>query len=743
MTTKFYIFFSLILFLTPQLKSQNQTIHGFVLELNAEGKEVSLPGVNVYWAGTTQGTSTNLEGHFKLDLPTNIKSPQLVVSFIGYKKDTINVDPTLSDPLEILLTMNNELKEVVIANKAIGTHISRMAPLYTQNVTGAELQKAACCNLSESFETNASVDVSFSDAISGAKQIQLLGLSGNYSQLMTENIPNIRGLGTAFGLNYIPGSWMESIQISKGSASVKNGYESITGQINTEYKKPDNSEPLFVNLYTNNYGKLEGNIYSAFKLNDKLSGMLLLHAEDFSNEVDKNDDSFLDQPKMNQINLFNRWKYDDNHIHAQLGIKILNEERIGGQLSYDPSIPNNLSNGYGININTNRYEVFTKTAYLFKRPGTNFGLINSFIHHRQNSIFGLQNYNAIENNYYGNLMFQSNIGNTNHTYTTGLNYVLDKYEEVLVDSAFNRTESIPGAFFEYTYHNVDKLSLILGLRSDFHNLHGTLITPRAHLRIMMDENTTFRASIGKGYRTANIFAENTFLLASSRSLIINEQPEIEKAWNYGINLTKYIDISGKQMSINAEAYYTSFINQIVIDRDQDLSKIFVYNLNGKSYSSSFQVEVNYELFNRMDVTAAFRFNDVKTTINDELVRKPLVNKYKGLMNLSYATNLNKWQFDFTAQFNGDSQIPGTSENPREYQLAEYSPTYTILNFQVTKYFRKWELYAGSENLTNFRQENPIIAANNPFGEYFDSSLIWGPLTGIKLYAGLRYRIKNI
>ncbi len=738
-----YLLLAFTLLLSVNAFTKNKFIHGMVLELNASGIEISIPGVNVYWAGTQQGVSTDNQGHFKLAFPDGIIQPQLVVSFIGYKKDTIIVDPTKDEHVKILLSINNELDEVVIATKAIGSFVSRMEPLYTQNVTGAELQKAACCNLSESFETNASVDVSFSDAVSGAKQIQLLGLSGNYSQLMTENIPNIRGLGTAFGLNYIPGSWMQSIQISKGAASVKNGYESITGQINTEYKKPDDSELLFLNLYANNYGKTEGNIYSATKLNPKLSTMLFIHTEDFSNEVDKNDDSFLDQPMMKQLNIFNRWKYDNaKNIHAQLGIKILNEERVGGQLSYDPSKNNYTSNGYGINIKTNRYEVFTKTAYLFKKPGTNFGFINSFIHHRQNSIFGLKNYDAIENNYYGNLMFQSYIGNTNHTFTTGLSYVLDKYDEVLVDSTFSRKESVPSAFFEYTFHDVDKMSLILGLRTDFHNLYGTLITPRAHLRIMIDEHTTFRASVGKGYRSANIFAENTFLLASSRSIIINEQPEIEKAWNYGVNLTKYIDISGKQLSINAEAYYTNFLNQIIIDRDQDLSKIFVYNLNGKSYSSSFQVELNYELFKRMDITAAFRFNDVKTTINDELIRKPLVNKYKGLVNFSYATNLNKWQFDFTAQFNGDSRIPGTSQNPIEYQLAESSPTYTILNFQVTKYFKKWEIYAGGENLTDFKQENPIIAANDPFGEYFDSSLIWGPLTGIKLYAGLRFRIKR-
>ncbi len=736
--------FLIILFSLFWLKqgiTQNKSIHGFVLESDEKGLEFAIPGVNVYWAGTQKGTSTDGDGHFKLYFPKGVEKANLVISFIGYKKDTIHIDQSVTEPLRILLSMSNELKEVVITNKEAGAFISRMEPLFTQNVTGAELRKAACCNLSESFETNASVDVSFSDAVSGAKQIQMLGLSGNYSQLMTENIPNIRGLGTAFGLNYIPGSWMQSIQISKGAASVKNGYESITGQINTEYKKPDDSEPLFINLYANNYGKKEMNVYSAARLNDKLSSMLFIHVNDFNKKVDKNEDSFLDQPMMTQLNLFNRWKYDGEHIHAQLGIKILSEERIGGQLSYDPSLPNNTSNGYGININTERYEVFTKTAYLFKNPGTNIGFINSFIHHRQNSIFGLKNYDAIENNYYGNLMFQSYIGNSNHTFTTGLSYVLDHYDELLSDSAFIRKESVPGAFLEYTFHNVDKMSLILGMRTDFHNIHGTLFTPRAHLRIMMDENTTLRASIGKGYRTANIFAENTFLLASSRSIVINEQAEIEKAWNYGVNFTKFIDISGKQMSINAEAYYTHFSNQIIIDRDQDLSKIFVYNLKGKSYSSSFQLEVNYELFKRMDVTAAFRFNDVKTTINDELVRKPLVNKYKGLLNLSYATNLNKWQFDFTAQFNGDSRIPGTESNPIEYQREESSPTYTILNFQLTKYFRKWELYAGGENLTNFKQENPIIAANDPFGEYFDSSLIWGPLSGIKIYAGLKFRIK--
>lgn len=604
------------------------------------------------------------------------------------------------------------------------------------------MQKAACCNLSESFETNASIDVSFSDAVSGAKQIKMLGLAGKYSQILTENIPNLKGLATTYGLGYIPGTWMESIQISKGTASVKNGYESITGQINTEFFKPDDSDPFHLNAYVNGFGKVEANVYTAKELSDKLSTMLFLHAEDFSNKRDKNGDGFMDQPLMKQINVFNRWKFDSKNIHAQFGFKILTENRNGGQLDFDKEQPRNTSNGYGINVKTNRVELFTKTAYLFNKPGTNIGFINSYIYHDQESFYGLNNYNARENNYYGNLMFQTFLGNSNHQLTTGLSYVVDNFNENLNDSTFIRKESVPGAFVEYTQMNPDKYSLIVGLRTDFHNIFGTLFTPRIHFKYNFSDKTIMRASAGKGYRSPSVIAENTFLLASSRTLRILEEPKMEEAWNVGINLTQYLKLAGNDLSINIEFYRTAFSNQIVIDRDQNNSEVFVYNLDGKSYSNSFQIEANYELFKGFDILLAARYNDVKMTINNELVRKPLVNDFKGLINLSYATNLKKWQFDFTTQLNGKSRIPNTSGNPLQYQKETISPSYTLLNAQVTKYFKRFEVYIGGENLTNFKQQNPILAADDPFGEYFDSSLIWGPISGRKIYAGIRYHIKK-
>ena len=719
-----------------------QFVEGNVYELDKKGEEVGLPGVNVYWLGTTLGSATNIDGYFKLDFPDN-NNRSLIISYIGFKKDTVHIADNFKNPLKIILSSSQQLEEVVVAERAMGTHISRIKPIATQIITTAELCKAACCNLAESFETNASVDVSYSDAVSGTKQIKMLGLAGKYSQLMTENIPNFKGLATTYGLDYVPGPWMESIQISKGTASVKNGYESITGQINIEFFKPENSDPFFFNAYTNDLGKLEANAYTTIKLSEKVQTLLLLHGEDFSKKKDKNGDGFMEHPMKEQFNIFNRWKYTGKNVHIIAGFKILGEERNGGQMSYDDSKPRNTLNGYGMGSKSNRFEMFTKTAFIFNNKKSNIAFINSFIYHDQKSFYGLNDYKGRENNYYGNLMFQTYFDKeSKHQITSGLSYMVDNFDETLNDSTFVRKESVPGGFVEYTYIDPEKFSLILGARTDFHNIYGTLFTPRIHLKYNISENTTLRGSAGRGFRTPNIIAENIYLLAGSRKMNILEEPTMEEAWNFGLNLTQYFKVFDKNLSINLDFYRTEFVNQIVIDRDRNSSNVYIYNLDGKSYSNSLQIESKYELFNRFDLLVAFRYNDVKMTINDELKQKPLVGKFKGLINMSYATNLNKWQFDLTTQLNGKSRLPNTSSNPAEYRLREESPAFTVMNVQITKFFRKWEIYGGVENLTNYTQDNPILAADDPFGEYFDSSLIWGPITGRKFYAGIRYRIKK-
>lgn len=724
-----------------QAQNEHKYLKGSVFEKNDLGALEFLPGVNIYWTGTTKGTVTDEQGQFHIALPEG-EIPPLVISYVGFQNDTIMLKKNQKD-LEIELAVNNELKEVVIANKSPGGYVSRLNPIHTFNITGAELTKAACCNLSESFQTSASVDIAYEDAVTGAKQIRLLGLAGKYSLIQNENIPSIRGLALAYGLSYIPGTWMESIQVSKGTASVKNGYESITGQINVEQKKPDGNEKLFFNGYVNSHGRLEANVNSSIKLNDRWSTAVLGHVENMSNKVDDNGDTFLDQPLVEQYSLMNRWKYDNQKdLHAQFGVKVLYEDRNGGQVDHNSREGNTTSNAYGIHVETKRLEAFTKTAYIFQgRPGTNIALINSFIHHDFNSFYGLNDYDARENNYYGNLMFQTYINNTQHQVTTGFSFVYDGYHEELNDSTFIRKESVPGVFAEYTFIPSEKFTLLLGIRADHSNLFGTFFTPRLHAKYSINDKTIFRLSAGKGYRTPNVIAENTSLLATSRRIRILEDIRMEEAWNYGINFTRYFDILGRELALNIEYYRTDFVNQAIIDKDYNTQQALIYNLEGKSYSNTIQVEAIYELIERLDVTLAFRYNDVKQTTNNVLQQEALVNKYKGLLNLSYATNLKKWQFDFTTQLNGDSRIPTTATNPPEYRRETGSPVYVILNAQVTRFFKRWEVYLGGENLTNYKQQNPIIAADDPFGPYFDSSLIWAPIDGIRIYAGFRYLLK--
>lgn len=731
--------FTLMLFMVLlMVQSIGQQIRGRVFEQN-EKEKIALPGVNLFWEGTQHGTVTNENGSFSISIPDE-GSQVLIASFIGYRNDSIR-QPMSGKEIEIMLQKSIDLEGVVISGRQGSSFVSQINPLHVQNITSAELQKAACCNLSESFETNASVDVSYSDAVTGAKRIELLGLHGKYTQMMTENIPNLRGLAAPFGLTYIPGPWMESIQISKGASTVVNGYESIAGQINVEFKKPDNSEKLYLNGFANHEGRLEGNFNSSLKINDKWSTMIFGHAGDFNNSVDHNHDSFLDSPLARLFNVYNRWKYSSHRHMAQVGFQVIDEERTGGQIGYKKSENQNNQDFYGISISTRRYEVWGKTGYSFmSNQESSIAFINSFTYHDQRSFFGLRNYDGVQNNYYANLIFQSNLGSHQHKYNTGAGYIYDNYTESLSDSLFNRTEHVPGLFFQYTYANEDNLTILAGIRSDFHNIWGTFFTPRVHLKYNIRQNTILRTSAGKGYRSPNIIAENSYILASSRRIIMRSDIMQEEAWNFGLNLMQILQINEREMNVSIEFYRTHFLNQMVIDRDQNFNELNIYNLNGQSFSNSYQAEVFYELIPRLDLVAAFRYSDVRMTINEKLQREPLVNRFKGLANFSYKTQLEKWQFDYTAQFNGDTRIPSTAGNPEKYRRPESSPFYTIMNAQITRYFLNWNIYAGVENMTGYVQHDPIIAADDPFGEYFDSSLIWGPIVGRKFYAGIKYYI---
>jgi len=717
-----------------------QKISGYVYEM-LENSKSPLVGANVYQANTTNGTVTNNEGFFSLNLKRD-KHDLLVVSFVGYQNDTLHVHEVDKRMLDIVLREQSQLSEVEVVSRQKGGFVSRTSTRTIESISGQGLKQAACCNLSESFENSATVNVSYTDAVTGAKHIEMLGLAGQYTQIMQENIPNLRGLAAPYGMGYYPGDWLQSIQVSKGSSSVINGYESITGQINLELKKPDDSEKFFLNLYGNQFGKFEGNVNGRVKFNDRWSTMIFAHVENNSMKHDFNNDTFLDMPLVSQLNLYNRWQYKTDNVHLGLGVQYLTEDRRGGQVFFNPNEEHTEANGYGIGVNTDRVEAQLKLGYILKnRDFSSIGFQSQFVNHKQESFFGLTDFNADQISYYGNLIYQSYIGNVAHKYSTGVSYAYDQYEQVLNDSSFVKTESVPGVFFQYNYSDGHKLNIIAGVRGDWNSLAGFLFTPRLNIRYNFNAHNILRASAGKGYNSPNIVAENTALFNTSKSVHIAPDLGIESAWNYGLSYNKYVDISEREMIIGLDVFYTNFLTQAVVYRDTDPFNIYINNLDGKSYSLSMQAEVRYEVVKNFDVLLAFRYNDVKTTIDDQITELSMVNRYRGLLSLSYVTNLRKWQFDLNTQLNGDARLPNTSFNPPEYQRPEGSPAYVIMNAQVTKYFKRWEIYVGAENLTNYKQDNPIISPENPFGEYFDATIVWAPIMGIKAYAGIRVTLK--
>ena len=591
----------------------SQKVSGYVYEI-LEGNNSPLTGASIYQANTTNGTSTDESGFFSLKLKSG-KDIILIFSYVGYMNDTIVVHNVEKNRIDIVLKNNSELDQVNIVSRQKGGFVSRTEVRSIESITSAGLKQAACCNLSESFENSATVNISYTDAVTGAKHIEMLGLAGQYTQMMQENIPNLRGLATPFGLGYYPGDWLQSIQVSKGTSSVINGYESITGQINLELKKPDDRERFFLNLYGNHLGKLEGNMNGSIKISERWSTMILLHGEQMFGRHDINGDSFLDMPDVSQINVYNRWNYKTDNIHLGFGAQYLTENRKGGQLSFDANRPNDIENGYGIGVKTDRFQAQAKLGYIFKNLDfTSIGFQNQFVSHQQSSFFGLTDYDAKQISYYGNLIFQSYITSPAHKYTTGISYAYDNYNELLNDSSFARTESVPGIFFQYTYSDGEKWNFIGGVRGDIHNLYGFIFTPRLHARYSFNEKNIFRASAGKGYNSVNVIAENTNLFNTSKKVVINGPLKLEAAWNMGLSYNRYFTVSDRELSLGFDMFYTYFIDQVVVDRDSDPFTVYISNLDGKSYSTSIQAELRYELIRNFDVTLAFRYNDVKTTI---------------------------------------------------------------------------------------------------------------------------------
>ena len=626
------------------------------------------------------------------------------------------------------------LEEVSVQSKSVG--VKRMAGAVNGNEIGQdELFRAACCNLGESFVANPAVDVNYSDAAVGARQIKLLGLGGQYVQMLTEGLPMAGAAANPYLLGRVPGAWMRSIQVSKGASSVKNGPQSITGQIDVEYLKPDEDQGLLFNLYGDNRTKTEGNMVGNVHLNKYLSTEVLAHYEREWMHHDMNGDGWADMPAVEQLHLQNRWKYRRGRYIMHAGMGLLDERRTGGLMNLIES------DSPWIDFTTHGLEAYMKHAYLLDREhNTNLAFMGTLHNLQSDGRFGSRHHDADQRDFSAQLMLEHDF-TAAHQLSTGLSLTGDALTEEYYTPLCQQRRVVgditPGVYAQYTYKPSYRFTAMGGIRMD-HSSHydRTYVTPRLHVKWMATDWVTLRASAGKGYRTPHPLAENHYLLASGRTLVVDNDLPMEEAWNSGVSAAFYIPVGGRTITLNAEYYYTDFLHQVVIDYDTDPTAITMADLNGRSFSHTAQVDATYAISDEWEVMAAFRYNDVRCTYGGVLMEKPLQSRYKGLITVSWEPMMALWHVDLTLQLNGPGRVPAYYDGATLVPSGMF-PAYPQLNMQLTRDFRHFSLYVGGENLTNYRQPVPVINAADPLSASFDPTLVWGPVMGIMAYAGVR------
>jgi outer membrane receptor protein involved in Fe transport len=717
-----------VIFLTHFLQAQ---IRGVVQGTDSLQTK-PLKNVKITLLGTGTTVFSNEDGTFEILLGKTNPDTLLFVAK-GYRSDRLVV--TKADrflALNVVLISGQLVQDIVVNGQKNPHGISKMKTLHVEELTSAEFRKAACCNLSESFETNATVDVSMSDAISGAKKIQLLGLDAVYTQLQFENIPFLRGLESAFGMSVIPGTWLESIQITKGTGSVVNGYESMAGLVNLEFKKPKEMPRLGLNVYQNRFGRSELNLQGGVQLNERWHMGLFGSAASVYGTFDNNQDSFRDQALSNTFNLLQRFSYQGRRMEAQLGLQAYVDQKLGGQTSYTKAQPN----GYGMELASEHLSIFSKTGFFGKKPAQSLGVIAQLKFQNMSGLYGLRTFTGSEKRAYMNVIYDDIIGTADHKIKAGASFQFleihqwagQPFGAEVVGS--DRTEWVPGVFAEYAYSG-NRLSAVAGARFDQHNLAGAQFSPRAHLKYALTPQLDLRVTGGRAWRMPNFVADNLSLLASSKLWLSDQKLAPEISWNAGASLVQGFSFKKRKGSLSLDAYHTRFSQQLVADRDSLSGMVVFKNLANNSLATVLQVEFSYALLRGLDLRLAYKFQDVRALFNGSLQTQVLLPRQRFFANIAYQTRNKRWDYDLTYSRYSAVRLP---------QGGQGKP-WALLNAQVTRNWKHFEAYMGGENLLNVMQQNPIISAQNPFGSNFDATEIWSPIMGWNVYLGLRYTIK--
>ena len=741
-----------------------QKINGKVFFLNSTGEKEAGAFANVWWVEGKSVAEADENGNFTLK---QIKGDNitLIAAYVGYAQDTIKLfenGVNLLPDKDIIFTLSpeNELESVHVVARQEANFLSRTTNIKTEVISAAGLCKMACCSLAESFESSASVSVGYSDAETGAKQIKLLGLSGSYTQMLDETRPIMRGLASPFGLTYIPGQWLESIQIAKGPSSVVNGLEAITGQINVEHRKPTAENPLFVNLFLNSNLRAEANLASSLQLNEKWSTVMMGHFSKDNKLHDENDDKFRDDPLTQQVNFDNRWLYfNPDGTQVRFGFKLMNDARIGGHVDYKEGMNERAGYAFGETYADGIWgnEIHNKGVSGFFKLGIplnedqskNVAVVADYSYYDMESSYGMKDFGGYQNMGFFNAMYQ-HTPNDYHKYTLGISGRIDDIHSNYKDFSdssngsfkqFNTDDKVIGAYGEYTYTFDEKVSFVAGLRADYSSLWGWQVAPRASLKYSFTDETVVRFTGGRGFRTPHVIVDNLGVMSSGRNLRIAGNIQAEDAWTFGGNFTQYFRIGDRESNYFSFDYFrTGFNHKVVYDWDSGVSDsvVDIYDFNdatsgnNRAFTDTYQVDLSLEPIERFTAIATFRYSNAKISMkNRGLVDAPMTSRYKAVLNLQYATPMNKWMFDATAQLNGPCVLP-------QFMGGGNSDVYPMFFAQITKKLNMVDVYVGVENIGNYTQKNPILNADRPFSKDFNAAMVWGPLMGRMFYIGMRY-----
>ncbi|MBQ9310432.1 MAG: TonB-dependent receptor [Bacteroidales bacterium] len=633
----------------------------------------------------------------------------------------------------------DSLEASVFTARTNTNYLSKVKDIRTEVISSAGLMKMACCTLAESFENSASVTVGYADATTGARQIRLLGLSGIYTQMLDENRPAMRGITAPFALSYMPGPWLESIQVGKGSPSVVNGTESITGSINLEHRKPTDGKPLFLNASVMDDTKSDFNVTSSLQVSDNLYTVLMGHVDGNFRTYDMNGDGFADEPARLQINVANRWLWYSPKVQVRWGLRYVHDTREGGQISgpWKSDVTNNIANAY------------MKVGRSLRDDGSSsIALVADYTLQKTASAFGNNGYDAGQHSIFANLLYLNKFTDA-HEITAGVNATVDYIDEDinaggLSINGTSRTLAQFAPYAEYTFRNGEKFSLIAGLSGTAVPQYGFYPVPRLTVKYQPAEALVLRANGGRGLRFSHPVADNIGILSTGKSISGDLSARVlEDAWTFGGNATYYFS---DNTYLSLDCFNTRFASALFADREA-ANAIVLYSLDGhEAWSRNFQADFSMEPLNRLSFTLTGRLTDAKAWQPSGGGRElPLSSRYKVVFNTQYKIGANRWIFDFTASLNGPARVYDFMKDLRDEDgMLLYpdgkTPVYPLLYAQITRRFRGFDIYVGGENLTGSMQMHPVVDADTPFADTFDAASVWGPLMGAKFYVGFRMTI---